>query len=80
MEAKAVNAVGLGDVNLLAHDIRHAQVVVTQVSWQVGLVVPFVLRHGLCGVGPFGEALAPSVVIDIKRVELRQVIRDETGG
>ena len=79
MEAKAFNAIGLGDVDLLAHDIGHTQVVVTQVGWQVGLVVPFVLRQGLGGVRPLGEALAPSFVVDGKGVELRQVISDESG-
>ena len=75
MEAKAVDAVGLGDVDLLTHHIGHTQVVVAQIGWQVGLVMPFVLGHGLGGehVEEPGEGIARLPIKGLQRIPQSQL-------
>ena len=74
VEAKAVDAMLFGHGDLPVHDFRHAQVVKSQRSGQVGLVVIREKGRGPGHVGPLGKALAPPPVVFRNRVELGQVV------
>ncbi len=63
MVAEAVNAILLCNLDLLAPGFPHAQVVEAEVSRKVWLQVAFEQRLRFCDICPFGEPLAPPVVI-----------------
>ena len=77
VEAEGVDAEAFGQDGLLALRFAHAKVVVAEVGRLVRLVMPREQRLGLCGVGPFGEALAPPKVVLGNGMELRKVERDQ---
>ena len=58
---------------LFAHHLRQAQIVKAEIRGQGRLGVVIELWLGTAGGGPFGEPLAPPVVVFRHRVELRQV-------
>ena len=65
--------VGRGQVRLRLADLGEAEVVVAEITGDVGLVVPRVERPGPVDTRPLGEPLAPPLVVLGDGVELRQV-------
>src|ERR1039457_5170984 len=58
---------------LFPHNVGSAQVIEPELARQLGLQMPG--KAGLCprDVSPFGEALAPSLVVEWNRMKLRQI-------
>ena len=67
---EARDAVLSGQVGLGRPHIGIPEVVVAQLAWDMGLVVPGIERAGRGHVRPLGEALAPPFVVLGDRVEL----------
>ena len=73
MVAEAINSILLCNLDLLASGFPQAQVVKAKVGRKVRLQVAF--EQGLCFryICPFGESLAPPLVILGCRMKLRKV-------
>src|SRR5687767_1763210 len=75
--AEAEDAVLLRKLGLCGAGFRQAQVVETEIRWEVRLMVSGELRARAYDVGPLGEALAPPPIILRDRVELGKVECDD---
>ena len=76
--AEAVDAVAAGQVGLLFHHLRDAQVVIAEIRGLARLVMALVIRLGLGHIDPFRETRAPPLVVFRDRMELRQIEGDQS--
>ncbi len=77
MITKTVDAVSLGQFNLLTARLAQTKVVESKIGWQMGLRMAGEKRRGLGDVGPFGKSPSPPFVVFRNGMKLRQVKRDQ---
>src|SRR5216683_2120198 len=76
--AEARNPMPAGELGLSLANFRHAEVVESEIGWQVGLVVSSKQRPGLHHVRPFREPPSPPPVVLGDGVELRKIEREQS--
>ena len=71
--AESIDTVAASQIRLGLANLGQAEVVKTQVRWQVGLLMACEIGLGPADIGPFGKALAPPVVVFRNGMKLGEV-------
>jgi len=78
--AKGLYSVTMREIGLLLPNFRNTQVIETEMSRKLRLIVIREERLRRCNVGPLGESLPPPVIILRDRMKLRKIESDKTCG